>query len=290
MQSENVKEFELIRAEMSTVKDCITKYIGFVLGGSGVAVYGIAGMGKNSDNHSSMSTFEMVIVCFAISIIIHFVLLVLFYKFHSHNRFAGYCKLLNHERYELAQSKEDFSFFAWEVLVDKLRSWDTRPELLNNIQDINIKDMNISKLKNLLEKMHEARKENFVKSFVKRFTFLMSVISGKGEFRSWAFPPLVVAMFFFLSFGFFIAGNIFFIKLIRGNPATLIPLFGTIILVTLFFAQVGMWYHYIGKLHALMEGSTSIHSFFLKFMPVRALFLKKHGITPEYLATEIDDL
>jgi len=37
MQSENVKEYELIRDEMSTVKDCITRHIGFVLGGSGVA-------------------------------------------------------------------------------------------------------------------------------------------------------------------------------------------------------------------------------------------------------------
>ena len=33
MQSENVKEYELVRAEMITVKDCITKYIGFVLAG-----------------------------------------------------------------------------------------------------------------------------------------------------------------------------------------------------------------------------------------------------------------
>ncbi len=278
MQSENVEEYKLVRAEMITVKDCITKYIGFVLGGSSAAVYGIALMGKNSDNQLLMMP-----VCFAISIIIHFVLLVLFYKFHSHNRFAGYCKLLNHERYNppLPQSTKEFSFFAWEVSVDKLRYWDTHQELLNEKKDIKITNMDIEKLKSFLKQMHENRRENFVKGF----GILWSAILGKGEFRSWAFPPLVVAMFFILSFGFFITGCIFFIKLIPSiSIANLI-----IILLAFGGAQGWLWYRYLGKLHALMEGSTTIDAFFWKFMPVRASFLNSHDITPEYLATEIDE-
>lgn len=285
MQSENVKEYELVREEMITVKDCITKYIGFVLGGSGAGVYGIVTMGKNTGNHPSMSNFEMVVVCFAISIIIHFVLLVIFYKFHSHNRFAGYCKLLNHERYEPPQSMKGTSFFAWEVLVDRLR----RPELLDKIQGIKISNMDISKLnklKEVLKRWNETSSENFVNGF----RILMSAILWKGEFKSWAFPPLVVGMFSILSFGFFVTGNIFSIKLILGNPSSLILLFGIIILIVLFSAQAGMWYRYIGKLYALMEGNTTIEAFFWKFIPIRASFLNEHEIIPEYLAAEIDEI
>ncbi len=44
MQNENEKEFELIRKEMISVKDCITKYLGYIFAGSGAAIYGLARM------------------------------------------------------------------------------------------------------------------------------------------------------------------------------------------------------------------------------------------------------
>lgn len=88
MQPENVREYEMVRQEMSSVKDCITKYIGFVLGGSGAAIFLIARMGHNTgEKVLIMNDYETCLICYAITTIINFVLLILFYKFHSHNRF-----------------------------------------------------------------------------------------------------------------------------------------------------------------------------------------------------------
>lgn len=47
MITENVKEYELIRQKMITLKECITKYIGFILGGTGLAVYGMVTMSRS---------------------------------------------------------------------------------------------------------------------------------------------------------------------------------------------------------------------------------------------------
>ena len=95
MQRENIKEYELVRHEMLTVKDCITKYISFVLGGVGATVVLLA----RSGDRSHFSSLEISIMSFSLCIIIDFIMLVLIYKFKSHNRFAGYCKLLTHESF-----------------------------------------------------------------------------------------------------------------------------------------------------------------------------------------------
>ncbi|MFZ3136769.1 MAG: hypothetical protein WA126_05180 [Thermodesulfovibrionales bacterium] len=42
MINRNVEEYKLIRKEMINLKDCITKYIGYVFAGSGAMIYGLA--------------------------------------------------------------------------------------------------------------------------------------------------------------------------------------------------------------------------------------------------------
>ncbi len=37
-----------------------------------------------------------------------------------------------------------------------------------------------------------------------------------------------------------------------------------------------------GKLYSLLEGSNTVDSFCWKFIPFRAAFLNKHGLTPVY--------
>lgn len=88
-----------------------------------------------------------------------FVLLILFYKFYSHNRLAGYCKLLNHERHSMDETKdetkskdgESISLFAWEICIERLRASDISPKALLDLLDrIKIKDIEITTSKFLI--------------------------------------------------------------------------------------------------------------------------------------------
>src|SRR5437660_260634 len=47
---------------------------------------------------------------------------LLFYKFHSHNRYVGYCKLLAQEQYSGLESLGEF--YLWESCMARLRAYD----------------------------------------------------------------------------------------------------------------------------------------------------------------------
>lgn len=305
MQHENVKEYELVRNEMITVKECITKYVGFVLGGAGAAVFLISRIGQSSTPSIPMSSFESAIVCFAISTIINFVLLILYYKFYSHNRFAGYCKLLNHERYCYKEKNENnkdnedtdehkvegSSMLSWEVSVDTLRYLDTHenlPEEIRKLENLPEEirkfkiienDITIVRLNQIIDNIRAIPREIFGKGF----GILINAILGKTIFRSWAFPPLIVAMFFIISWGFFITGCIFFNKVITDRINTETIWYMVILFLLFIIIQMRLWYQFIGKLYMLMEGSATVEAFFWRFIPIRASLLNSQDISPKYI-------
>ena len=280
MKSENVKEYELVRQEMITVKECMTKYIGFVLGGSGVAAYIIVG----AVGQSAAKMFETAFICLVLSIIMTFVMLILCYKFFSHNRFAGYCKLLNHETYETTSDVLDRSFFAWEICVERLRASDMDPEvLLKLVRDVKLDDINMTKLDFVLAKYVGRNPDKDRYKFWKGLRILLLAIIGKIGTRSWGFPPMVVSLFFFIVFGFLL-GGLYSVKEIHNMPNTIL-LDRNIIYVlaaAVLLGQLLLWWRFIGKLYSLMEGSATVDGFFVRFLPVRASFLNKYDIIPGY--------
>jgi hypothetical protein len=288
MQPENIKEYQMIRQEMIAVKDCITKYIGYVLGGSGAAVFLIARMEHNVAGQGGQAFASGVhsgIVSLAISIIINFVLLIIYYKFKSHNRFAGYCKLLNHERYDHHSPGKDI--VAWEVLVGNLRDQDISKNIIGNkfiISNIQFGDLN-----------NEIISEYSIKkSFWKGVSILFKSIKGDSDSKSWAFPPVVTAMFFILSFGFYSVGVYFLLDLFKeyftiyNLSHFIVKNLAIVFLLSLVFSvQILLWVIFIKNLHYLMYGGYRVQSFFWKFMPLRASFLCQDQIEPKYIAIKI---
>jgi len=191
MQFENIKEYELVRSEMITVKECITKYLGFALGGTGAAIYGRALI-----RSLHVDSFALNIIYPALSLIISFVLLILFYKFHSHNRFAGYCKLLSHEKYSTRRPLKT-SLISWEIAVEGERSSGIDKEDFFDpiVKAAKIKKINKKDLKKLL-KLYSGKKPYIEKARYRGIWILLSAIFGNIETRSWAFPPLIVSLFF----------------------------------------------------------------------------------------------
>lgn len=94
MRPDSSKEYEFMRYEMESLKSCITTYVGFVIGGVGAAIFGFA-----KDTPVPNNFGAIVYSALALALIIDLVLSVLMYKFHSHNRYTGYCAALNHERF-----------------------------------------------------------------------------------------------------------------------------------------------------------------------------------------------
>jgi hypothetical protein len=283
MQAENIKEYELIRAEMLNVKDCITKYLGYVFGGTGAAIYGLARLNENF----AVDTVRMGVIALALSALFTLILLILVYKFYSHNRFAGYCKLLNHERFagycKLLNHKRykssvatDRSFFLWEISVDRLRRLDTGrldPQTLLAVMQTG--GIRVELLRGLLAPHIGPKPPIDSMKSAKGLWLLLQSFFGKMPSSSWGFPPYVVTIFFVIVAGFLIAGLIF----TPFSDSPWLKLFGYLVILFQAFA----WWRIGGKFHALMEGSATIDAFFIKLLPVRAAFLIKNKITPEYI-------
>lgn len=106
MQKENVEEYKLIRQEMLSLKNCITNYVGMALAGTGAAVaaYAILPNGKTS---------TLALSALSLALIITLILNVLIYKFHSHNRYAAYCRLLEQEHWTLSRHVDSVYLWNW---------------------------------------------------------------------------------------------------------------------------------------------------------------------------------
>ena len=302
MQNSNVKEYSSIRMEMNNLKECITKYIGYAFAGSGAMIYGLARI--ESSNTGSIS-HEIAFIAAAFSMLLSLILLVIFYKFDSHNRFAGYCKMLNHEHHEqlseeskktiAENSQEDKpqtiagkpdntqDLFSWEVSVGDLRWLESMPENLGHVlKKLDISEPDKTKLRPEIENCLGKQPGIDDEKYLRGFGILIKTLFLKNiRTYSWGFPPLVVIIFLFLVSGFllsswFVTYKIGFIT----NISLLVFESG----VTVF--QLLLWIHLCGRLFSLMNGSTTVYSFFWKFIPLRALFLNKFGIKPSYISIQ----
>ncbi|MDD4874380.1 MAG: hypothetical protein PHE15_05330 [Dehalococcoidales bacterium] len=279
----NQKEIELIRKEMTSLKDCITKYVGYVFAGSGAAVYGIARMNRLQDSILNNDiSFGMSFVSFVISVIISFITVIIFYKFHSHNRYAGYCKVLSHEKYTFPDGKEIKLTFSWEMAVGKLRCLDLDSEKMKEL----IKKTKINKISEKEKEKLGDRIVELIDSIDKKGKFfdglkiLAIALTGKVESRSWAFPPFVTSICFILSLGFVAAGH--FLAFNKGFSFNFLLV---IAIITSIF-QIVLWWRLIKKLDDLMNGNLTVESFFLKLLPIRSSYLNSYDIIPEYLDTD----
>ena len=91
--------------------------MGYVLGGGGAALFGMAAINRsNNDWFLAYSAASLVIIEML-------VLLILFYKFNSHNRGAAYCKVLSHESCLISEDQENI--ISWELCIQELRDSDT---------------------------------------------------------------------------------------------------------------------------------------------------------------------
>lgn len=279
MQPDNVEEYKGLRSELQSLKDCITTYVGFVVGGAATAFWGLGG--RMADDESQRLALAFVAIILAI--VATLVLRLLTYKFTSHNRYAGYCKLLTHERYSgLSQGGErKRDLFCWEICVDRLRDLDTNESLATAlIAECDKPAMQMKSVSRLAEQLRRVlgpHPPSDEKSIRKGFTVMIS--ASRDDPGSWRFPLHVARVFgainaVFVAFAMYLAGLLHF----RGLPAILsrhvfmYVAFSVVVLVLLI-----LWIGFFDNLHRLMAGSETVEAFCWKFVPIRRRFLDDLG-------------
>ncbi|MBN2415243.1 hypothetical protein JXO52_05350 [bacterium] len=272
MESLNIKEYELIQSVLTNLKNCITAYLGFVLGGSSAAFFLYANLGKDSPHRLYLSML--------MSIVLTLILLMLYYKFNSHNRYAGYCKLLNQEFLTIKNKnlKVINQLMAWEISMDMLQREEmqrrndgsliaesARLAVNNSRHD---KEVGIIFLK-AQDLLKEYRQLNCIVFFWKGIQCIYRALRQKNIGNSWHFPPVVTSVFVVLN-SIYIA---LCVKWIIEN-SEIYHNFLLYIVCYLFFLVI-MWPSFINRLGRLMEGDMTVDAYCWKFLPIRFCFLNR---------------
>src|SRR5687767_12436438 len=174
----------------------MTSYVGFMIGGSGLLLVLVdnAPFSQN-DKALSFSTVGCFFLCFGV--IANLVLMLLCYKFTSHNRIVGYQKLLTHERYDPGH-RQLTNFVAWEIAVDQLRDADSNNgkmldwanDPVNVVGNIPSREL-ISKLQDFSGPRPEANRRTAARGLA----LLVGGPTRKGPSNSWHFPLYVSRIF-----------------------------------------------------------------------------------------------
>jgi DNA polymerase elongation subunit (family B) len=290
MRSESLQEYRLIRDEMKAVKDCMNSYIGYVLGGSGAAVFGLTALASVRVNYAAMAYTALMM-----SLLVSMVLLVIIYKFYSHNRYAGYCKLLSQELFLSQEDGQGADLFTWEICVQRLRAAETSPKLLLDwASEGKTAEPEESGLQWIIMQYvgdptgaprHRAAPVDKWR-FWRGLRRLVLALCGRSRTNSWGFPPFVVAVFFVVCTGFWAFGGysgVMALQDFMDSPANNGAL--AFVVATVCVAQCLLWFRFCGRLEALMEGSATVEAFFWKFLPIRMDCLMAEKITATYVDT-----
>jgi hypothetical protein len=270
IQSDIAKDYELVRQEMTNLKDCITNYMGFVLGGAAVTIYGLIYEGLAKGHFMEVAYMSLIV-----SVILSFILLILFYKFHSHNRYAGYCKLLNSE---LIPQNQKNCWISWELCVDRVRQSEYNKQELNDL----LKGVNL-----IIDNKTGSDAQNYISDITEKInsrTKYYLHLRRNLKTKSWRFPPLVTIIILTLSSIFLIIEAYSLYQLGFSNYVSyrLKILWFSAGIVSII--QITLWMHSFSKLHALLTGPDTIDSYFWRFLPYRAKFLNELGIIPKYFS------
>jgi hypothetical protein len=281
MESQNIEEYKELRHEIMELKGCITTYVGFVLLVVSPAFWELA------KSITSQANPIMSFVALIVGIGLKVVLFLLLYKFNSHNRYCGYCKLLEQEVFcgkdKSPKDRNPGIVFLWEICLDRLRSSSSRKDGL----DIEIERYRGSQpSKDTLLKMSRkysgpaptADEHRLRKGWKLLFK---SESEGRG---TWQFPLHVAKVFAALDFGLFLLGLVLFrpsaSQILQGRSLQAPLLF--LLWLSFLGLLVFLWLQFMAGLYRQMRGSETVDAFCWKFVPIRYRILENLGLTDGY--------
>lgn len=253
---------------MKQLKECITAYMSMALGGSGIAFIAM-GILSNSEPDYLAAGFVAPIL----SIVNSLILAILFYKCASHNRYAGYCKLLSQEMFlgrESLTPGTDFS--GWEYCIPGLRRIEVgknRQSLFTEAGKAKIGGVEnhllYLKLKRLLGPKAKVDRNDRILGRL----LIAETLRGRERAHSWGFPIYIAIVFLALT-SMYLLMSFYFIAHVAGSryglATKLIP---TVLFVAVLWFQWALWGRFAAWLYRLMRGSSSVDAYCWKLLPLR---------------------
>jgi hypothetical protein len=263
MQIQNVAEYKAMRQDLTHIRNCITRYVQLVVLGIGPAFWLLASKASEKDLSLELS--------FAAILFSDMSLLLLSYKFTSHNRYAGYSKLLGHERFS-ADAVLDKHIFLWEICVDILRALDCCGEKLEGFllkcEYPENAILGLPNLRQIVEPHSGPAPEVDRFAWLKGWGVLLWARDGSG---SWKLPVYLARIFGAINLAFIFFAVQFLLE--SSGPRRFQDEHYAIIimLVVLLF----LWSVFVTKLYKQMHGSETIEAFCCKFLPIRLQLLRQ---------------
>ncbi len=283
MEPQNVDEYKGLRHEITTLKSCITTYIGFVFLVVSTAFWQLA---KEIPFRPKPT---MAVVALVLGLGLKLVLFLLLYKFNSHNRYCGYCKLLEQEIFDgKSNSKCPEAVFIWEVCLDRLRFSDFNP--LGLLPEISHYKKGFQPQEDTLKKMAKlySGPAPEVDRLRSRKWWRLLVRSGTEQRGTWQFPLYVAEIFAAIDIGLCgLAAALLLprpaasvVQVFREHPVhiSLPILFCLLLLWLLLFS----WHKLMSDLYRQMSGSQTVDAFCWKFVPIRYRILDDLGLAAGY--------
>jgi hypothetical protein len=269
MQEQNLREYEGLRTELITLKNCITTYVGFVAAGSATAFWALAAIKTEGDGQKIAIGLASILLAITST----FVLLVLTYKFRSHNRYVGYSKLLTHERY---QTKVATSIVGWEICVDRLRSTDfSAAGLIEYCRKTGLARGSLRELPSRIRQFCGPQPRADRHAMVLGLLFLLG--QRRQPSMSWHFPVYVARIFAAINAAFLFFAAYFVVV----HPANI--RWGWIgIAATLVLALACLWLVFVKNLYRLMFGSETVKAYCWRFVVIRHCLLAELDPAVEY--------
>ena len=281
MHLKNRHEHALILDEMSKIRECITNFTGYVLGGSGILT-AILVAGASTKIEATQIGYTSLLS----SVIISLVLLIILYKFNSHNRMAGYCKVLSHENYHIADGDNNNIFVTWEICIGRLMHYslpsNSPKEVYRSIEKlcqlINSEDINKRQLIKLVYYITVTPSPIDNAKFLKGFKVIYEVLTNRLNTESWAYPAYITSIFLSITLTMITFGVTATMINFLGVDKTIIsnwtlPIFCCFIMLLQFY----LWRGFIGKLFCLMSGTATVDAFFWRFLAIRGRVISQTG-------------
>ena len=260
MQKQNVEEYAGLRSELGALKSCITTYVGFVAAGSATAFWGLAGKFTSAEAERT----AMALAAVLLAVVSTFVLLLLSYKFSSHNRYAGYSKLLTHERF--GETRIDVPIVCWEICVDRVRESDRdHAAVLRYCEAAGRAIAGATNLRAEVERVSGPAPVANRRAAWRGLAILLGI--SREHSASWHFPVYVGRIFAAIN-GLFL---MFALLLIRSRLETLDWTLATI--VSCVGLLILLWIGFAIDMCRLMVGSETVEAYCWKFVPIRCQFL-----------------
>jgi hypothetical protein len=273
------KEYELMRGEIIAIQSCITEYMKMFYGAA-AAFIGAYGLFLGHDKQNPLQGFDAYVPLFLAYIVLSFAT-VIFHKFNTHNRYAGYARALTQEVWGNEKLNEIKSVHLWESVVGFIYAGQKDFIAINLSEAMPAISRRLKRVKHNCDYPSRdwratSRKIALGMGMMLRATiFRAKTLSWTYAFQV-AFAPFATTI---ILLGIWIAvllGRI-------GSPYFVINLGIQITLVSYLFAS---WCGLAYRLYRLCgnDGDRTIEAYCLHFMKSRYLALAKRDISVTYIS------